>query len=61
MKTAEIEINAMLHVKMNSKELKAFKLKCVREDREMSELVRGWIREYIARKKTTETTEAFDE
>ena len=51
MKVAEVEINAMLHVKMNAKELKAFKLKCIREDREMSEMVRGWIREYIGRKK----------
>jgi hypothetical protein len=50
MKTAEVEINKSLHIKLNDKEHKAFKLKCVLNDREMSEVIRELMREFVSRK-----------
>ena len=47
MKVAEVEINARLTVKMNDREHKAFKLTCVKLDREMSEVTRELIRNFV--------------
>ena len=51
MKTAEVEINKTMTIKLNDKEHKAFKLKCVQEGREMSEVIRQLMREYVGRKR----------
>lgn len=51
MKTAEVTINKMMTLKLNDKEHKAFKLRCVHDDREMSEVLRQLMREYVNRKK----------
>ena len=50
MKTAEVTINKSMTIKLNDKEHRAFKLKCVREGREMSEVIRELMREYVGRK-----------
>jgi len=50
MKTAEVVINKQMTLKLNDKEHKAFKLKCVREGREMSKVLRQLMREYVATK-----------
>jgi|APSaa5957512622_1039677.scaffolds.fasta_scaffold249621_1 hypothetical protein len=51
MKTAEVKINKTMTLKVNDAEQRAFKLECVKEDREMSEVVRQLMREYVKRKK----------
>ena len=48
---AEVEINKSMHVKVNDKEHMAFKLLCVREGQDMSVVIRGLMREYMASKK----------
>lgn len=48
---AEVEINKSMHVKVNDKEHMAFKLLCVREGTDMSVVIRGLMREYMASKK----------
>ena len=45
---AEVEINKSMHVKVNDKEHMAFKLLCVREGQDMSVVIRGLMREYMA-------------
>jgi|ETNmetMinimDraft_26_1059896.scaffolds.fasta_scaffold371845_2 hypothetical protein len=51
MKTAEVEINKQMTLKLNDREHKAFKLQCVREGRDMSVVIRELMREYVASKK----------
>ena len=51
MKTAEVDINKSMHIKLNDKEHKAFKLRCVKEDLEMSVVIRELMREWTNRKK----------
>jgi hypothetical protein len=51
MRTAEVAVNKKLTVMVNDREHKAFKLKCVNENRDMSEVVRELIREYVSKKK----------
>lgn len=49
MREAEIEVNSRLHVKMNDKERIAFKIACATQGREMSEVVREFIRDFVKR------------
>jgi hypothetical protein len=51
MKLAEVEVNKRISLMVNDKEHKAFKLRCVRDNREMSEVIRELMREYVSRKK----------
>ena len=51
MKYAEVEVNKRFTIAVNEKEHKAFQIKCVREGRAMSEVLRELMREYTARKK----------
>jgi hypothetical protein len=51
MRTAEVEVNKMLNIKVNDREHKAFKRKCLDDDRDMSEVLREFMREYVSKKK----------
>ena len=51
MKTAEVDVNKRFTIMVNDKEHKKFKLRCVAEGRDMAEVVRELIRDYISRKR----------
>ena len=46
MREAETAINTNLTIKTNDKEKKRFKLACMKNDVEMSEVLREYMREY---------------
>jgi len=46
MRTAEIELNKSITVRVNDREHHKFKVKCVTEGVEMAELIRAFMREY---------------
>jgi len=51
MKTAEVEINKRFSFSLNDKEHRAFKTKCSSQGREMSEVLREFMREFVKGKR----------
>ena len=51
MKVAEIEVNRRFTIMVNDREHKAFKLKCVEQNLDMSAVLREFMREYVNGKK----------
>ncbi len=47
MKTAEVDINKSMHIKLNDKEHKRFKLACVKNEEEMSVVLRRYMRQHV--------------
>ena len=47
MRTSEVEVNKKLTMMVNDREHKAFKLRCMREDRSVSEVLRTFMRDYV--------------
>ena len=47
MRTAEVEVNKQVAIRVNDAEHKAFKLKCVQEGKEMAEVIRQFMRDYV--------------
>ena len=47
MRTAEVEVNKQITVRVNDKEHKAFKLACIESNVEMALIIRQFIRDYV--------------
>lgn len=50
MKVAEVEVNKRFTIMVNDKEHKKFKLRCVAEGRDMAEVLREFMREFVSKK-----------
>ena len=50
MKTAEVEVNRTLTIKLNDREKHSFKVQCVKNGTEMSVVLREFMRDYVSRK-----------
>ena len=50
MRTAEVDINYTLSIKLNDKEHRAFKVQCSKNGVEMSGVIREFMRDYVSRK-----------
>jgi hypothetical protein len=50
MRYAEVKVDKVFTVKVNTAEHKAFKSKCLKNDKEMAEVLRAFMREYAAKK-----------
>ena len=50
MKTAEVEVNRTLTIKLNDREEHSFKVQCVKNGTEMSVVIREFMRDYVSRK-----------
>ena len=46
-RSAEVEVNKKLTILVNDKEHRAFKTACVSEGKEMAEVLRAYMREYV--------------
>ena len=51
MKVSEVDVNKRFTIMVNDREHKAFKIACVHEDKEMSEVLRGFMRDYVKAQK----------
>ena len=50
MRTAEVTVNKRMTVMVNDREHKAFKRKCLDKNRDMSEVLRDFMREFVSKK-----------
>ena len=50
MRIAEVKVDKKLTIKVNSEEHKKFKRKCLDDDRDMAEVLRQFMREYVSKK-----------
>lgn len=48
MRIAETEVNKTMAIRVNDAEHKAFKIACIERGEEMAEVVRRFMREYVA-------------
>ena len=51
MRVAEIELNKTVAIRVNDAEHRKFKIKCIEDGREMAEVIREFMREYVNGKK----------
>ena len=51
MRTAEVKVNKQIAIRVNDREHHAFKVKCVQEGKEMAEVIREFMRDYVSKKK----------
>ena len=47
MKVAEVNVNKRFTIMVNDREHKDFKIACVEDDKEMAEVLRGFMRDYV--------------
>ncbi len=51
MKVAEVEVNKRFTIMVNDREHKAFKIACTEDDKEMAEVLREYMRDYVKAQK----------
>lgn len=50
MRTAEVELNKSIAIRVNDAEHKAFKIACIEDGTEMAEAIRQFMRDYVSRR-----------